>query len=159
LMAQLEGAVTVITGAARGIGRSIALELGRGGACVVANYAHSKEAAEQLVEELRRAGAQDAIAMQADVAMFEEAQRLIQETFQRFGRIDVLVNNAGITADRTMKNLSRDDWDRVIQTDLNANFYTVKAALPVFTEQKSGRIINISSVIGEMGSIGQTNYA
>src|SRR5207249_9413871 len=88
-----------------------------------------------------------------------QAAKLIEETLQQFGRIDVLVNNAGINVDRSMKNLTPEDWDKVIQVDLNSYFYTVKAALPYFTQQKSGKIINISSVIGQMGNFGQANYA
>src|SRR5207247_7999519 len=88
-----------------------------------------------------------------------QAAKLIEETINRFGRIDVLVNNAGINIDRSLKNLSTEDWDKVIQVDLNSYFYTVKAALPHFMQQKSGKIINISSVIGQMGNFGQANYA
>jgi len=88
-----------------------------------------------------------------------QAAKLIEEAINQFGRIDVLVNNAGINIDRSMKNLTVEDWNTVIQTDLNSYFYTVKAALPYFMQQKSGKIINISSVIGQMGNFGQSNYA
>jgi len=88
-----------------------------------------------------------------------QAARLIEETIQHFGRIDILVNNAGINLDRTMKKMTVEDWNTVIQVDLNSFFYTVKAALPYFTEQKSGTIINISSFVGQMGNFGQANYA
>jgi NAD(P)-dependent dehydrogenase (short-subunit alcohol dehydrogenase family) len=96
--------------------------------------------------------------IQADVADPEQAARLIEETIQRFGRIDVLVNNAAINVDRTLKNLSTDDWDTVIKADLNSYFYTVRAALPYFMGQKSGKIINISSMNALMGNYGQANY-
>lgn len=158
-MGMLEGAVVVVTGAARGIGRAIVEELGQGGAKVVVNYAHSKGAAEDLVAKLRANGSPQAIAIQADVSDAAQAVKLIEETLKQFGRIDVLVNNAGINIDRSMKNLSAEDWNKVIQTDLNAYFYTVKAALSTFLQQKSGKIINISSVIGQMGNFGQANYA
>ena len=158
-MGTLEGAVVVVTGAGRGIGRAIAEELGHGGARVVVNYSHSKEAAEDLVARLQQNGSPEAVAVQADVSDAAQAARLIEETIQRFGRIDVLVNNAGINVDRSMKNLTAQDWDKVIQVDLNSYFYTVKAALPYFMQQKSGKIINISSVIGQMGNFGQANYA
>jgi len=156
---KLEGAVVVVTGAGRGIGRAIAEELGHERARIVVNYSHSKEAAEDLVARLQQNGSPEAVAVQADVSDALQAARLIEETIQRFGRIDVLVNNAGINVDRSLKNLTPQDWDKVIQVDLNAYFYTLKAALPYFMQQKSGKIINISSVIGQMGNFGQANYA
>ena len=158
-MATLEGAVVVVTGASRGIGHAIAEELGQGGAKIVVNYAHSKEKAEELVASLLQNGSPQAVAIQADVSDPEQAARLIEETIQRFGRIDVLVNNAGINVDRTMKNLSVEDWNKVIQSDLNGSFYMVKAALPYFMQQKSGKIINISSLNGQIASFGQANYS
>jgi len=158
-MGTLEGAVVVVTGAARGIGRAIAEELGQGGARVVVNYSRSKEAADDLVARLLQNGAPQAAAIQADVSDPVQAAKLIEEVINQFGRIDVLVNNAGINIDRSMKNLTVEDWNTVIQTDLNSYFYTVKAALPYFMQQKSGKIINISSVIGQMGNFGQSNYA
>ncbi len=158
-MSSLEGAVAVVTGAGRGLGRSIAEELGYGGAKVVVNYARSKEPAEELVEKLSDNGAEQAVAIQADVADAEQAGRLIEETIEKFGRIDVLVNNAGIVVDRTMKKLTIEDWDKVVQVDLNSCYYTVKAALPYFIEQESGKIISISSFVGQAGNFGQTNYA
>jgi acetoacetyl-CoA reductase len=158
-MGTLEGAVVVVTGAGRGIGRAIAEELGHDGARVVVNYSKSKEAAEDLVAGLQQNGSPEAVAIQADVSDAAQAAKLIEETIHRFGRIDVLVNNAGINIDRSMKNLSTEDWDKVIQNDLNAYFYTVKAALPYFMQQKSGKIINISSMNGQTGSFGQANYS
>ena len=157
-MGSLEGSVVVVTGAARGIGRAIAEELGSAGAKVVVNYAKSKDAAEDLVTRLQQSGT-ESIAIQADISDPQQAAGLIEETIQRFGRIDVLVNNAGINLDRSMKNLSTDDWNKVIQNDLNGCFYTVKAALPYFMQQKSGKIINISSMNGQIASFGQANYA
>lgn len=158
-MGTIAGAVVIVTGAARGIGRAIAEELGHEGAKVVVNYAKSKEAAEDLVAKLKQNGSTEAIAFQADVSDAAQAAKLVEETIQRFGRIDALVNNAGINVDRSMKNLTPADWDKVIQNDLSSYFYTVKAALPHFMQQKSGKIINISSVIGQMGNFGQANYA
>ena len=158
-MGTLEGTVVVITGAARGIGRAIAEVLGQGGARVVVNYSRSKEAADDLVARLLQNGSPQAVAIQADVSDPAQAAKLIEETINQFGRIDVLVNNAGINIDRSMKNLTVEDWNTVIQTDLNSYFYTVKAALPYLMQQKSGKIINISSVIGQMGNFGQSNYA
>jgi len=157
-MGKLQDAVVVVTGAGRGIGRAIAEELGHEGARVVVNYAQSKGPAEDLVAGLRQSGSPEAVAIQADVSDPAQAARLIEETVKHFGRIDVLVNNAGINIDRTMKNLSIEDWDKVIQVDLNAYFYTVKAAVPYFLQQKSGKIINISSITAMRGMFGQTNY-
>src|SRR6266849_736502 len=158
-MGTREGGVVVVTGAGRGIGRAIAEELGHGGARVVVNYSKSKEAAEDLVARLQQNGSPEAVAIQADVSDAAQAAKLIEETIQRFGRIDVLVNNAGINVDRSMKNLSVEDWSKVIQSDLNGSFYTVKAALPYFMQQKSGKIINISSMNGQVASFGQANYS
>ena len=158
-MTTLEGAVIVITGAGRGIGRAIALELGQEGARIVVNYAHSKESAEELVQWLREHGSQESVAIQSDVSDPTQAASLINEAVQRFDRIDVLVNNAGINIDRTLKNLSVEDWNTVLQMDLHSYFYTVKAAVPFFTKQKSGKIINISSFVGQAGNIGQANYS
>lgn len=157
-MANLDGAVAVVTGASRGLGRAIAEELARGGAKVVVNYSRSKEPAEELVNQLSEGGS-EAIAVQADVSDAEQAQRLIDEAVEKFGRVDVLVNNAGINRDKTLKKLSIEDWDTVVQTDLNSAFYTVHAALPQMMEQESGCIINMSSFVGEAGNIGQANYA
>ncbi len=158
-MGSLEGAVVVVTGASRGIGHAIAEELGQAGAKVVVNYVKSKGPAEDLVAQLQQSGSPESVAIQADVSDPQQAARLIEETIQRFGRIDVLVNNAGINVDRSMKNLSIEDWGKVIQSDLNGCFYTVKAALPYFMQQKSGKIINISSLNGQIASFGQANYS
>jgi acetoacetyl-CoA reductase len=154
----LQEAVVVVTGASRGLGHAIAEELGRGGASIVVNYSRSKEPAEELVNQLKEDGA-DAIAVQADVSDPEQAQSLIDQTIERFNRIDVLVNNAGINIDRTLRKLSVEDWDKVIQVDLNSAFYTVHAALPHMMEQGGGKIVNMSSFVGEAGNIGQANYA
>jgi len=157
-MGSLDGAVVVITGSSRGIGRAIAEELGQSGAKVIVNYHQSREAAEDVVARLKQSGS-ESVAIKADVSDPAQATRLIEETFQRFGRIDVLVNNAAINIDRTMKNLSPDDWDTVIKADLSSYFYTVRAAIPYFMQQKSGKIINISSMNAESGSFGQANYS
>jgi acetoacetyl-CoA reductase len=125
----------------------------------VVNYCQSKGPAEDLVARLQQSGSPESVAIGADVSDPAQAVRLIEETLKQFGHIDVLVNNAGINIDRTMKNLSTDDWDKVIQVDLSAYFYTVKAAIPYFLQQKSGKIINISSVTAWRGMFGQTNYA
>lgn len=158
-MGKIKGAVAVITGAARGIGRAIAEELGRGGAMVVINYSRSKQPAEELAAKLSRNGGSRAVAIQADISDAEQAEGLIEEAAKQFGQVDVLINNAGVNIDRTMKKLSVEDWDKVVQVNLNGCFYTVKAALPYFMQQQSGKVINISSFVGQMGNFGQANYS
>ncbi|SRR5579875_429223 len=157
-MAELAGAVIVVTGAGRGIGRAIVEELGAGGAHLVVNYAKSAELAEDAAKRLREAGGR-AVAVRADVSDPNQASALIDATLAEFGKIDVLVNNAGVTVDRALKNLTIADWNAVIQTNLNGYFYTLKAALPHFIQQKSGKIIQVSSFVGKMGNFGQANYA
>ena len=120
---------------------------------MVVNYSKSKEAAEDLVASASAERITEAVALQGDVSDATQAAELIEETVSRFGRIDVLVNNAGINIDRSMKNLTPQDWDKVIQVDLNSYFYTVKAALPHFMQQKSGKIINISSIMARWGTL------
>lgn len=158
-MRTLENAVVVVTGASRGIGRATAEELGSGGAKVVVNYLHHKELAEEVVEHILKSGSPAAIAVQADTSQPDQAVRLIEETRKNFDRIDVLVNNAGINRDRPLKAMTVEDWNTVIQNDLNSYFYTIKAALPTFMEQRSGTIVNISSLSGQIGNYGQANYA
>ena len=155
-MSSLEGAVAVVTGAGRGLGRAIAEELGGGGAKVVVNYANSEGPANEVVEKL---GGDNAVAIQADVSDAEQATSLVEKSIEQYGRLDILVNNAGITIDKTMKKLSNEEWNEVIQTNLNSCYYTVKAALSTFTEQESGKIINISSFVGQTGNFGQANYS
>jgi acetoacetyl-CoA reductase len=157
-MSSLEGAVVVVTGASRGLGRAIAQELGSGGAKVVVNYSRSKEPAQELAEKISTDGG-EAVAIGADVSDPEEAKRLIDETVERFGKIDALVNNAGINIDRTLKKLTPEDWDKVLKVDLSSCYYTVNAALPHMTEAGGGKIINMSSFVGESGNIGQANYS
>lgn len=158
-MSTLAGSVIVVTGAGRGIGRAIAEEMGRGGAKVIVNYARSQGPAEEVVARILQDGAQAAIAIKADVSDPIEAAHLVEQAISHFGRIDVLVNNAGINIDRTIKNLTVEDWDRVVHNDLNSYFYTIKAAHSYFLQQGSGNIINISSFVGQMGNFGQANYS
>src|SRR5918997_4466876 len=154
----LKEAVVVVTGASRGLGRAIAEELAGGGAKVVVNYSRSKEPAEELVEQITESGG-EAIAVQADVSDAEQAQKLVDKAIEEYNRVDVLINNAGINIDRTLKKLSIEDWEKVIQVDLNSAFYTVHAVLPHMTDQGGGKIINMSSFVGEAGNIGQANYS
>lgn len=156
----LRDAVAVVTGGSRGIGAAIAEELGRGGAKVVVNYSGSQDPAEEVASKINEVGGGgEAITVQADVSDPEDAQNLIDETINQFGRIDILVNNAGMNIDKPLNNMEVEDWDQVIQLDLNGAFYTTHAALPHMTEQESGKIINISSVVGESGNMAQANYS
>jgi acetoacetyl-CoA reductase len=157
-MKKLEGKMAVVTGGSRGIGAAIAKELGREGATVVINYNHSHELAQAVVEEIKAMGS-SAIALQADISKAEPTKAFIEEVLEKFSRIDILVNNAGITRDRSFKKMSFEEWHKVIDTNLSSAFNTCKIALPAMLEQKYGRIINISSVIGQAGGFGQTNYA
>lgn len=157
-MANLTGKVAVVTGGSRGIGASIAKGLGREGATVVINYNHSHEQAQAVVAEIKALGG-SALAMQADISEAEETKVFIEKVLGDFGKIDILINNAGITRDRSFKKMSFDEWHKVIDTNLSSAFNTCKIALPVMLEQKYGRIINISSVIGQSGGFGQSNYA
>lgn len=154
----LEGKVAVVTGASRGIGRAIALELARRGARVVVNYHRNAAAAEEVVAAIRAEGG-EAVAVGADVSDFQQAQALIQAALNTFGRIDILVNNAGVTRDQLILMMSEEDWDTVIRVDLKSLFNTCKAAARPMVRQRYGRIVNISSVVGLAGQGGQTNYA
>ena len=157
-MVQLNGKVAIVTGGAKGIGKAITVALAQEGAKVVINYNSSKEAAENLVNELGKEG-HDVYAVQADVSKVEDANRLVEEAVNHFGKVDILVNNAGITRDRTFKKLNREDWERVIDVNLSSVFNTTSAVLPYITEAEEGRIISISSIIGQAGGFGQTNYS
>jgi len=157
-MVELKGKVAVITGGGKGIGASISKELARHGVKVVINYNKSREAADILLEEIRESGGAG-IAVQADVSLQEEAEQLIRTAVEEYGKLDILVNNAGITRDRTFKKLSEEDWHKVIDVNLNSIFYTTTAALPYILQSDAGRIINVSSIIGQTGGFGQTNYS
>jgi len=154
----LHGKIAIVTGSSRGIGATIAKELGAQGATVVVNHRDSAAQAEAVVIEIA-AGAGSAIAIQADVSVFAEAQRLIKETLDRFGRVDILVNNAGTTRDTLLLMMSETDWDTVIATNLKSAYNCTKAALRPMLKQRYGRVINISSVSGLAGQAGQTNYS
>jgi NAD(P)-dependent dehydrogenase (short-subunit alcohol dehydrogenase family) len=140
------------------LGRAIALEFGDHGAKVVLNYFTNREAAEELEAEMKQKG-QDVCVVQAGVAHPDDCNRLIEETVKRYGGIDVLVNNAGVNRDRTIRRLSVEEWREVIATDLDSVFYCTYAAVPHMIERGGGRIINMSSIVGQMGNLGQSNYA
>jgi len=154
----LDGKVALITGAGRGIGRAIALELAQRGANVVINYNKSAEAAEKLVKEIEALG-RKAASMQADVSDFKQAEALIKFAVETFGDLSILVNNAGITRDQLIMLMPEADWDAVITTNLKSTFNCSKAAVKHMMRKRTGRIINIASVAGQMGNPGQTNYS
>jgi 3-oxoacyl-[acyl-carrier protein] reductase len=154
----VERQVCVVTGASRGIGRGIALDLGRHGACVVVNYNQSEEEAYDVVEEIN-ASEGSAMAVQADVTDMEDVERMRDEVRDRHGGADVLINNAGITVDRKFVNMTREDWNRVIETNLGGTFNATKAFFNDISVSTNGRLINISSVVGKRGNYGQANYA
>ncbi len=152
------GKVAIVTGSSRGLGRAIVRELADHGCKVVINYFQSKELAEQLQSELKDKG-QEAICVQAGVAHPDDVQNLIDTTVKEFGGIDILVNNAGVNRDRTIRRMSAEEWQEVIATDLSSVFYCTNAALPHMIERGGGRIVNMSSIVGQMGNLGQANYA
>ena len=157
-MKRLDEQVAIVTGASRGIGRAVAKELADYGAAVVVNYFQSQEPAEALVTEITGGGGK-AIAVRANVGEPDDAKALAQRALDEFGRIDILVNNAGVNRDRSLRRMSTEEWQEVINTDLNSAFYCTSAVLPNMVERKYGRIINMSSIIGQMGNVGQANYA
>ena len=157
-MTALSEQVAIITGASRGIGRATAIALSSTGVKVVVNYAQSSGAAEEVVREIEKNGG-NAIALKADVSKTEEVDSLIEQTLKTFGRIDILVNNAGITRDTLLLRMKLEDWQAVIDLNLTGVFLCTKAVSKVMLKQKSGRVINITSVAGLMGNPGQANYS
>lgn len=155
---KLEGKKALVTGASRGIGRAIALALAAAGADVAVNYAGSEAAAKEVAAEIEAMG-RKAIVIQADISSHEASAAMIDEVVKEFGRIDILVNNAGITRDGLLMRMKEEDWDAVLTTNLKGVFNCTKSAVKYMMKQKSGRIVNISSVVGLMGNAGQANYA
>lgn len=154
----LEGKVALVTGASHGIGREIALTFARYGAKVAVNYNGSVDAAQAVVEQIVAEGG-EAFAVQASVADYEACGRMVQEVMERYGKLDILVNNAGITKDNLLMKISEKDFDAVIDTNLKGSFNCIKQVYRPFLKQKSGRIINMTSVTGILGNPGQANYA
>lgn len=154
----LENRVALVTGASRGIGRAVALELAKRGAAVVINYNSSAQRAEDVVAQIEAEGGK-AATFQADVSDFEEAGKLVKFAIDTFGNLDILVNNAGITRDGLIMMMKEDDWDAVLDTNLKSTFNCSKAAVRHMMRKRYGRIINIASVAGQMGNPGQTNYS
>ena len=152
----LAGQVAVVTGASRGIGRAVAIALAAAGAQVVVNYARSSTAADEVVAEIVTAGG-SAVAIQADVSQADQVDGLINGTLKQFGRVDVLVNNAGITRDTLLLRMKLEDWQAVIDLNLTGVFLCTRAVAKIMLKQRSGRIMNIASVAGQMGNPGQAN--
>lgn len=153
----LKGKCAVVTGASRGIGRAIALKYAKLGANLVINYRNSEEEAIALECEIKELGV-EVLSLKADISNFEEANNLITKAKERFGSIDVLVNNAGITKDGLVMRMKEEDFDRVIEVNLKGVFNCIRAVTPIMIRQKSGRVINMASVVGITGNAGQLNY-
>lgn len=156
-MLQLEGKAALVTGASRGIGRAIALELAKNGADVAVNYAGNEAAALAVVAEIEAMG-RAAYAVKCNVASYEEVEAMVSGAVERFGKLDILVNNAGITRDNLLMRMKEQEFDEVIDTNLKGVFNCVKAVSRPMMKQRGGRIVNISSVVGALGNPGQTNY-
>ncbi len=157
-MFNLSNKVAVVSGSSRGIGAAVAKAFAAQGAKVVVNHRSSPNGAEEVVAAIRADGG-EATVIQADVSRFDEAQRLIKETIDTYGQIDILVNNAGTTRDMLIIQMKPDDWDLVLRTNLSSTYNCSRAVTRPMMKKRSGRIINISSVVGLAGQAGQTNYA
>ena len=158
-MSELEGRVSLVTGASRGIGKAIALKLASLGSKVAVNYREREAEANSVIEAIASQGGGEAIAIKADVADTEAVKAMVEQVTDRWGSIDILVNNAGITRDTLVLRMGDKDWDEVIDTNLRGAYLCTKFALRSMIRQRRGRIINISSIAGVMGNPGQSNYA
>lgn len=154
----LNGKVAIVTGASRGIGKSIALKLAEMGANIVVNYRKSTELIEDCLKEIKAKGV-EAIGVECDVSKFESVETLVKKSLEHFGKIDILINNAGITKDTLLLRMKEEDFDNVIDVNLKGTFNCVRQVVPVMLKQRNGSIINISSVVGLVGNPGQLNYA
>jgi 3-oxoacyl-[acyl-carrier protein] reductase len=154
---QVEGRVSIVTGASRGIGRAIAVELGRNGGQVVVNYVGRQEEARETARMIEAVGGR-AIVEQADVSRAADADRLVESALAAFGRLDVVVNNAGITRDTLILRMKDEEWDAVLNTNLKGAFHLIRSAARPMMKQRFGRIVNIASVVGLIGNAGQANY-
>lgn len=154
----LKGKTAVVTGASRGIGKAIALKLAEKGVNLILNYNSGIDAVKEVINEIEAIGSK-AVAVQGDVSKFEEAEKIIKAAVDNFGTLDILVNNAGITKDGLLLRMKEEDFDRVINVNLKGTFNCTKHASAVMFKQRSGKIINISSVVGVTGNAGQANYA
>ena len=152
------GKTALVTGSSRGIGRAIAQELAACGASVAVNYVRGEVPARALCDEIQRGGGR-AYAIQADVRDAAHCARLVEQALSKLGHLDILVNNAGITRDRTVRRMGDDEWTEVLDTNLTSVFRCTKAALDGMMARKGGRIVNVASIIGQTGNLGQSNYA
>ncbi|MCA9247695.1 MAG: 3-oxoacyl-ACP reductase FabG [Planctomycetales bacterium] len=157
-MGRLEGKTALVTGASRGIGRAIALELAREGAKVAINYASSEAKAQEVADEVTKLGS-TAMIVQANVGVAQEARAMVARVAEEFAHLDILVNNAGITRDGMLTRMTDEQFMEVVQTNLGGCFFCTSAAIPIMTRQSFGRIINISSMNGQVAAIGQANYS
>lgn len=157
-MEQLQGNIALVTGASRGIGKAIALALAESGAHVIITYNRSSDEAEKVVKKIRELGRESA-AYQSNAADFGTSKEIVEKVTAQYSRLDILVNNAGITRDGLLMRMSEEDWDNVLSTNLKSVFNLSKAALRPMMSQRSGKIINITSIAGIIGNAGQTNYA
>jgi len=155
-MADMKDQVALVTGGIRGIGLAIAARLADRGVKVAAGYSRDADTAAQFLDKY---GAGQASVHQGNIGSHEDCERVIREMMEQYGRLDILVNNAGITIDKTVRRMTPQDWDRVVQVNLSGAFYLSRAVLQHMLDRGSGRIINISSIIGSSGNIGQANYA
>jgi acetoacetyl-CoA reductase len=156
---RLDGKTAIVTGSGRGIGRSIAKELAATGANLVINYATSAQGAQALADEVGKEYGTKTLVVRADVTDYDQVGQMVKQAVDTFGQIDILVNNSGINRDKTLKNMSKQNWDEVINVNLNSVFNCTRQVLPLMLERKYGRIVTISSFVGQAGNIGQTNYA
>src|SRR5512143_1158319 len=150
--------IVIVTGASRGLGREIALRFGRAGEKVVVNYITRRSDAEAVADEIRRNGG-EAVPIQADVKVAAEVEAMIESTAKRFGTLDVLVNNAGITKDGLLVRMTEQDWDAVLDTNLKGPFLCIRAVSEIMSKQQNGHVINVSSISGVQGREGQANYS
>lgn len=157
-MYNMQGKTAVITGASRGIGKAIAIKLAELGANIVINYRSSSSSIEELIKEIEALGSK-VIAVQGDVSIFSDAENIMKKALEAFGKIDILVNNAGITRDGLILRMKEEDFDKVVEVNLKGAFNCIRHVTPIMIKQKSGKIINISSVVGVTGNSGQLNYA
>jgi acetoacetyl-CoA reductase/3-oxoacyl-[acyl-carrier protein] reductase len=157
-MGRLDGKTALVTGGSRGIGRAIVLELAREGAKVALNYQSSEEKAKEVADEIAKFGG-SCILVKANISDPKEARAMVKQVAEQFGHLDILVNNAGITRDKMITKMTDEDWLEVIQTNLNAVFFCTSAAIPFMTAQSFGRIVNVGSMNGQVGAIGQANYS
>jgi 3-oxoacyl-[acyl-carrier protein] reductase len=157
-MAELTGKVALVTGSSRGIGRACVLKLAEAGARVVINYFSQLEAAREVQAQIEAAGG-EALIIQADISQSDQVQAMFEQIMAHWGRLDILVNNAGITRDGLLLRMQTEDWDDVVSTNLRGLFNCTKRAAKIMLKQKSGKIVNLSSVVGQVGNEGQANYA